>query len=84
MWQDIAEQTASDDQRSGGMRRWVEWVAETGGDPPAKAAGVVRWLCSDEASAINGRFVWIPGGLQTPLPVDWGVVAPEASMARLG
>ncbi len=36
------------------------------------------------ASAINGRFVWIPGGLQTPLPVDWGMVAPEASITGLG
>jgi hypothetical protein len=83
MWQDIAEQTASDDPQAGGMRPWVEWVAETGGDPPAKAAGVVRWLCSAQASAINGRFIWIPGGLQTPLPVDWGMVAPDASVTRL-
>jgi hypothetical protein len=28
-------------------------------------------LLSDEAAAINGKFLWIEGGLQSPIP-SWG------------
>jgi hypothetical protein len=42
-------------------------VAETGGDPPEKAAELVLRLCSDEAAAINGQFLWIEDGLQKPI-----------------
>ena len=51
--------------------RWVEWVEETGGDPPEKAAQVVLRLMGDEAASVNGQFLWIEDGLQPAVP-SWG------------
>jgi NAD(P)-dependent dehydrogenase (short-subunit alcohol dehydrogenase family) len=48
--------------------QWVEWVEETGGDDPEKAACLVADLMSDEAAGVNGRFLWIKDGLQAPVP----------------
>ena len=55
-------------------RKWVRWVEQTGGDDPQKAADLVLRLLSDEAAAINGKFLWIEGGLQSPIP-SWGDAA---------
>ena len=52
--------------------RWANWVEETGGDDPEKAADLVSNLMSDHAAEINGRFLWIKDGLQSPIP-SWGV-----------
>jgi hypothetical protein len=43
-------------------------VDETGGDPPEKSVALVFKLLGDEAAAINGQFLWIEGGLQSPIP----------------
>jgi NAD(P)-dependent dehydrogenase (short-subunit alcohol dehydrogenase family) len=51
--------------------QWVNWVEETGGDDPEKAADLVADLMSNDASDINGRFLWIKDGLQKPIP-SWG------------
>src|SRR5205823_14330313 len=37
MWADIREQVAKLGPEGEAHRQWVEWVAETGGDPPRKA-----------------------------------------------
>ncbi len=66
MWADIRDQAATL-PIAAGYREWVTWVEETGGDPAEKAADLVLRLCSDEAAAINGQFLWIEGGLQTPI-----------------
>lgn len=66
MWADIRDQ-ATPSPYGAGYLGWVKWVEETGGDPPEKAADLVLHLCSDEAASINGQFVWIEGGLQTPI-----------------
>ena len=50
---------------------WADWVEETGGDDPEKAADLVADLMRDEAAAVNGRFLWIKDGLQAPIP-SWG------------
>jgi NAD(P)-dependent dehydrogenase (short-subunit alcohol dehydrogenase family) len=47
--------------------RWADWVEETGGDDPEKAADLVVDLMGDEAAAVNGRFLWIKDGLQAPI-----------------
>ena len=49
-------------------RQWVQWVEETGGDPPQKAADLVLRLVSEESASINGQFLWIEEGLQPPIP----------------
>jgi NAD(P)-dependent dehydrogenase (short-subunit alcohol dehydrogenase family) len=51
--------------------RWADWVEKTGGDDPEKAADLVADLLSDEAAAVNGRFLWIKDGLQAPI-ASWG------------
>ena len=51
--------------------QWADWVEETGGDDPDKAADLVADLMSDEAAAVNGRFLWIKDGLQAPI-ASWG------------
>lgn len=66
MWADIRDQAAAHPAGAGYLQ-WAKWVEETGGDPPEKAAELVLRLCSDQAAAINGQFLWIEDGLQKPI-----------------
>ncbi|MEO8391935.1 MAG: SDR family oxidoreductase [Chloroflexota bacterium] len=50
---------------------WAQWVEETGGDDPEKAADLVLNLMRDEAASVTGQFLWIEDGLQAPIP-SWG------------
>ena len=61
MWADIRDKTDTDESHSG----WVEWVEETGGDPPEKAAKLVLDIIESD---VNGRFLWIDDPLQAPIP----------------
>lgn len=66
MWADIRERA-----RGVGATEfldWAEWVEETGGDPPGKAAKLVLDIVRSD---VNGRFLWIDDPLQTPIPA-WG------------
>lgn len=71
MWACIKEAS----QRLGSVAdayiQWAEWVEKTGGDDPEKAAELVSNLVRDEAADVNGQFLWIRDGLQTPIP-SWG------------
>ncbi len=49
-------------------REWARLLAETGGDPPEKAAALVLRLMKDEAAGTNGRFLFIEEPLQGTLP----------------
>ena len=51
--------------------KWAHWVQDTGGDDPEKAADLVLHLMSNDAAEVNGRFLWIKDGLQSPVP-SWG------------
>jgi len=51
--------------------KWAHWVQDTGGDDPEKAADLVLHLMSNGAAEVNGRFLWIKDGLQSPVP-SWG------------
>ncbi len=51
--------------------KWANWVEDTGGDDPEKAADLVATLMSDDAADVNGRFLWIKDGLQSQIP-SWG------------
>ena len=74
MWAAIAKDASEIGPEAEPYRKWVQWVAETGGDDPKKAADAVLGLLSDEAGAINGQFLWIKDGLQAPIP-SWGAPA---------
>ena len=68
MWADIRDRALRLGELGEGMLGWVRLVEETGGDPPDKAAGLVLRLVSEHGADFNGQFLWIEGGLQTPLP----------------
>ncbi len=68
MWADIRDKVDALGPIATGYKRWVEWVEETGGDPPHKAVDLVLRLTSDASADINGRFCWIDDPLQAPVP----------------
>lgn len=68
MWSDIRDKTGTIEGDDSSYDRWVEWVEETGGDPPEKAAKLVLDIIESD---INGRFLWIDDPLQAPIP-SWG------------
>ena len=76
MWADIRDQANALGPEAEAYRKWVEWVEQTGGDDPRKAADLVRRLTGPEGGSINGRFLWIEGGLQQPIP-SWDVPKDE-------
>jgi NAD(P)-dependent dehydrogenase (short-subunit alcohol dehydrogenase family) len=67
MWADIRRQASELGPRAEVYRQWVDWVEQTGGDDPAKAAELVLRIVSGDDAA-NGQFLWIDRGLQTPIP----------------
>lgn len=71
MWATIRAEADRMGPEGEAYRQWVRWVEETGGDDPQKAADLVLRLVSDEAASINGQFLWIESGLQSPIP-SWG------------
>ncbi len=68
MWADIKAASVRLGSPADPYTQWVNWVQETGGDDPEKAAGLVAELVSDEAAEVSGRFLWIKDGLQEPIP----------------
>jgi NAD(P)-dependent dehydrogenase (short-subunit alcohol dehydrogenase family) len=68
MWADIRDRALRSGAQGEGMLQWVEWVEQTGGDPPEKAAELVFQLMSEESGSINGQFLWIADGLKAPMP----------------
>ena len=68
MWAYIKDASGHLGPLAQAYRQWAEWVESTGGDDPEKAADLVAALMSDDAAGVNGRFLWIEGGLQDPIP----------------
>jgi NAD(P)-dependent dehydrogenase (short-subunit alcohol dehydrogenase family) len=71
MWAYIRDAAARLGPQGDVFTQWAAWVDQTGGDDPEKAADLILDLMSDAAASVNGRFLWIAGGLQTPIP-SWG------------
>ena len=68
MWASIKNDAS---QRSGEGRSalgWTQWVEETGGDPPEKTADLILEMLAPAGDTVNGQFLWIKDGLQTPRP----------------
>jgi NAD(P)-dependent dehydrogenase (short-subunit alcohol dehydrogenase family) len=68
MWADIRDRVQALGPEGEAYRQWATWVDETGGDPAEKAGELVLDVVDAEASAVNGRFLWIRDGLQAPIP----------------
>jgi NAD(P)-dependent dehydrogenase (short-subunit alcohol dehydrogenase family) len=75
MWADIREKVKGLGPVASRYAEWVEWVEKTGGDDPEKASDLIEALLAERAGAINGRFLWIKDGLQSPIP-SWGAFKP--------
>jgi NAD(P)-dependent dehydrogenase (short-subunit alcohol dehydrogenase family) len=71
MWATIKTEAARLGNVADAYIQWAEWVQQTGGDDPEKAANLVAELMSDAAAEVNGRFLWIKDGLQAPI-ASWG------------
>jgi len=75
MWGDIREKALSLGEIGAAFTSWVNWVEETGGDDPKKAAQLILELIGPGSESINGQFAWIREPLQPPIaswddPVD--------------
>ena len=68
MWADIRDRVAGMGPIAENYLEWVDWVEETGGDPPEKAVALVLRLTSDAGGDTNGEFCWIDDPLQAPVP----------------
>jgi NAD(P)-dependent dehydrogenase (short-subunit alcohol dehydrogenase family) len=68
MWADIRERVAGLGAIAENYVSWVDWVEETGGDPPQKAVALVLHLTSEAGATTNGEFCWIEDPLQAPVP----------------
>lgn len=67
MWAAIRDESASAGRLGAGYRRWVQEVADSGGDPPQKALDLVLAIIERADSSDNGKFLWIDSGIQTPI-----------------
>jgi NAD(P)-dependent dehydrogenase (short-subunit alcohol dehydrogenase family) len=82
MWDYIRQTSAAlPGDLGAGERAWSAWVEQTGGDDPEKTADLILHLVSDAGAAINGRFLWIEGGLQAPIP-SWDAPRDERPWTR--
>ena len=81
MWADIRDKCDAIGSVAAGFKSWVDWVDETGGDPPQKAVDLVLRLTADAASDISGRFCWIDDPLQPPI-ASWDVPTDERPWAK--
>jgi NAD(P)-dependent dehydrogenase (short-subunit alcohol dehydrogenase family) len=75
MWAAIRDGVADHGPVAQRYRDWAAWVESNGGDDPEKASDLIEALMSERADSINGRFLWIKDGLQSPIP-SWGEFKP--------
>lgn len=68
MWAGIRDESQQLGEVAAGYRQWAENVGETGGDDPQKAVDLVLEILRDPDPTHTGKFLWIKGGMQTPLP----------------
>jgi NAD(P)-dependent dehydrogenase (short-subunit alcohol dehydrogenase family) len=67
MWAYIRDSAKAAGPEFNDYRDWVDLVEQTGGDDPEKAADLVSSLMNEDSGGISGRFLWIDGGLQSPI-----------------
>lgn len=71
MWAEIKHGAAEIGPKAANYIKWADWVERTGGDDPEKAADLIEGLVRRSADIINGQFLWIKDGLQSPI-ASWG------------
>jgi NAD(P)-dependent dehydrogenase (short-subunit alcohol dehydrogenase family) len=68
MWATICRESQATGPAGQGFRAWAEHVGQTGGDDPQRAVELVLKLVDERSAGVNGQFLWIEGGMQTPIP----------------
>jgi NAD(P)-dependent dehydrogenase (short-subunit alcohol dehydrogenase family) len=67
MWAGIRDDSQQLGEIAAGYRQWAANVGETGGDDPQKAVDLVREIIRHPDPSYTGKFLWIKGGMQTPI-----------------
>lgn len=68
MWAAIQQESQTTGEAGEGYRAWARNVGQTGGDDPQKALDLVLELIDERSARISGKFLWIEGGMQKPIP----------------
>jgi NAD(P)-dependent dehydrogenase (short-subunit alcohol dehydrogenase family) len=68
MWAAIRDESEPTGELGAGYRRWAQDVGASGGDPPQKALDLVLAIIRRRDASDNGKFLWIEGGIQQPIP----------------
>lgn len=68
MWATIRDESQAAGPEAEGYRSWAAEVGRTGGDDVHKAVDLVLGLISGRFAEVNGKFLWIEGGVQQPIP----------------
>jgi NAD(P)-dependent dehydrogenase (short-subunit alcohol dehydrogenase family) len=71
MWETIKYASEKIGPKAERYLQWAQWVEQTGGDDPERAADLIANITSSGSDNVNGQFLWIEGGLQAPVP-SWG------------
>jgi len=68
MWAAIRDESQLAGTAGEPYRAWAENVGLSGGDDPQMAADLVlRIVCESTEEPVNGKFLWIDGGVQIPI-----------------
>ena len=67
MWAAIRDESQSLGAEADGYRRWAESVGDSGGDDPQLAVDLVLEIIRNRDPRHTGKFLWIKGGMQTPI-----------------
>jgi NAD(P)-dependent dehydrogenase (short-subunit alcohol dehydrogenase family) len=67
MWAEIRDDSQQLGEIAAGYRQWAANVGETGGDDPQKAVDLVCEIIRHPDPSHTGQFLWIKGGMQTPI-----------------
>jgi NAD(P)-dependent dehydrogenase (short-subunit alcohol dehydrogenase family) len=67
MWADMRDMALEQGDKGKGCMNWVNWVDQTGGDDPQKAADLTLRIIADQSGEKNGKFLWIDSPLQKPI-----------------
>lgn len=67
MWAAISQEAAAAEGAEP-FRQWAAEVGKHGGDDPQQALDLVLSLIDGPLANANGRFLWIEGGVQQPIP----------------
>lgn len=68
MWAAVQAEAADTGREGAGLRDWAAAVGSSGGDDPQRAVELILSLVSGPLQATSGRFLWISGGHQAPIP----------------